>query len=272
MMGMAAGAVAALGMLVSASPYTVSWGRDGVLTGGLLAGAALVEAAVKPSMGGDPSCTWLEEEAHCDPSALNAVDRSVVGNRSAAWKRVSDAGELTGIVVPLAGAFLLARFEGGSGWARDGLADALVIGESLALANAVTTLLKLAVRRPRPTQYEGDASRLSFEHQVSFPSGHTTAAAAGTTAFAMTYAWRHPGHPSRWAVLAAAALVTGVTAYGRVGAGVHFYSDVLGGALVGATVGVLVPMAHRRVTTTGITARPLVASAGRRGLVLSWVW
>lgn len=259
--------VTVMALLPTSTPYDLRWGEDAVATGALLLTAGLLEATVKPSLGHAPDCRhWVD--GHCDPSDLNAVDRSVVGNRSEAWRRVSDIGELSGIALPAVAALVDSFVHDGDRWQREAATDVLVIAESLAVANAATTLLKMAVRRPRPLQYGPGEASASVERSVSFPSGHTTAAAAGSVAYAMTYSLRHPHSPWRWAVYTAAVGLTALTGYGRVGAGMHFYSDVVAGAIIGAAAGYLVPSWHRR----SAGAAPLVtASASGDGVGLRFV-
>ncbi|MEK7704839.1 MAG: phosphatase PAP2 family protein [Myxococcota bacterium] len=240
----------------TSSPYEVSWGEDAAATAAALSVSALLEAAVKPSLGQAPDCRHVVD-GHCDAADLNAIDRTVVGNHSSAWGRVSDVGEISGIAVPLLAAAIDSYRHDGPRWSREAMADTLVIAESLAVANLATTALKMAVRRPRPSQYGPDEASPSVERSVSFPSGHTTAAAAGSVAYAMTFALRYPESSSRFAVFAAAAALTAMTGYGRVGAGMHFYSDVVAGAIIGGAIGYLVPRWHR----TRTPASPLVSAA-----------
>ncbi len=238
--------------LVAASPYSVDPVTDGALT---LGPAALVglEGIVEPTLAGGFTCERLTATGRCDPSRLNPLDRTVVGNDSAAWRTVSDAGVGLAVALPLAADALDAALAGdGFG---DYVKDVTVMAETLALAGLTTEVVKLAVRRPRPTQYREGASPGGIESQLSFPSGHVDAVAAVTTAYAVTFTLRHPDSPWRWAVDGGAAALTAITAYGRVGGGMHFYTDVVAGALVGATFGLVVPLAHRtavRVTALGV--------------------
>jgi undecaprenyl-diphosphatase len=96
-----------------------------------------------------------------------------------------------------------------------------------------------------------------FEHQLgpslethSFPSGHAASAFAGAVALS-AYAPR--GRPVFYAL---AALI----AFSRLYNGVHYPTDVIAGALVGATVSLLLLRRVRRATT----APPLLV-ATRRG-------
>ena len=67
---------------------------------------------------------------------------------------------------------------------------------------------------------------------------------AATTAFSVTYFLRNPDDPLRWLVLGSGiALSLGVGIL-KVYAGHHFWTDIAAGALVGASVGVLVPILH----------------------------
>jgi undecaprenyl-diphosphatase len=98
---------------------------------------------------------------------------------------------------------------------------------SLALASVtINTLGKRSVRRPRPALDPVPAVRQLKRQPIttSFPSGHAASAAA----FAAGVALESPG----WG-LAVAPLAFSV-AMSRVYTGVHFPSDVLAGALLGA--------------------------------------
>jgi undecaprenyl-diphosphatase len=136
------------------------------------------------------------------------------------------------------------------------------------VASALTQVLKLAVRRPRPTQYDPQRGLGSVEHQLSFPSGHTAATAAIAAASATTFVLRHRSSPWRFVVIGAAVAVTALTGYGRVGGGMHFPTDVLAGALLGGSIGVLVPGWHRRPVSDASlrTGGVLRISADRPGL------
>ncbi len=256
-----------MAVVLAASPYSVDPAIDGAITVG--AGALVgLEGIVKPTLAGGISCGQRTPAGRCDPSTLSWPDRTVVGNDSAAWRTVSDAGIAVAVAVPLLadGIDVALGGEGLGDYAK----DVVVMAESLALAGLTTEVVKLAVRRPRPTQYREGAYVGSVEAQLSFPSGHADAVAATTTAYAVTFTLRHPDSPWRWAVYSGALAVTAATAYGRVGGGMHFYTDVVAGAVVGAAFGLVVPLAHRtalRVTALAVEGAPGARPA--RGLAVA---
>lgn len=93
------------------------------------------------------------------------------------------------------------------------------------------TIIKPIVRRPRPT---ADAHLRELLHvlgrvpppsSLAFPSGTAACAFAGATWIALRWGWR-PGAPA----LALAALVSLSRIYG----GIHWPTDILAGALIGA--------------------------------------
>jgi undecaprenyl-diphosphatase len=132
--------------------------------------------------------------------------------------------------------------------ARDGwdafLVDGLMYAESTAIASTLTDILKIAIRRPRPFDY-AQQSATDTNAELSFPSGHTSGVAAvGATATYLAFV-RAPRSPRPWITLVAATALTSFVGYERVRAGQHFPTDVFAGALLGASVGVLVPHLHR---------------------------
>jgi membrane-associated phospholipid phosphatase len=99
----------------------------------------------------------------------------------------------------------------------------VVVAGQFALSNGV----KYVVERARP-----DISRLTGFSGTSFPSGHSTAAAATLAAIALITT----RHRSRRVKIGAAAIAAGlavVVAATRVFLGVHWFTDVFAGLLVG---------------------------------------
>jgi len=233
----------AASLVVSSSPYQVDWAGDSVATGAFLLLEAGMGVAEK-SLPGGLACKPLSGTDHCNPATLNVIDRSVVGDNSGAWRTVSDVGQTGTIVLAAVGMIADALQSNGASRWLDAGTDSLVLAESMAVATATTYVLKFAVRRPRPTQYVSGAEQAGVDGQFSFPSGHATAVAAASTVFTTTFFLRHPDSPWRWPVAGLAAVLTGLTAYGRVGGGMHFYSDVAVGIVVGAATGFLVPYLH----------------------------
>ena len=66
----------------------------------------------------------------------------------------------------------------------------------------------------------------------------------------MTFGYKYPDSSWRWAVYSSAALITGITGYARTAGGKHFYSDIIAGAALGVTMGILVPYLHRSSSIT----------------------
>ena len=232
---------------VNESPYDIDPVTDGLITGGGFLFLTMLDGITKKTLKPTPACT-ITDAGHCDPNDLGAFDASIVGNDSQTWRTISDVGLYGSLALPLLAGGLDYGFRenGGNGWSSFGK-DTLVITEAAVLTTMLTSLFKYAVRRPRPTQYS-TVTQNKFglpDHQLSFPSGHTSVTAAATTAYAMTFGYKYPNSPWRWAIYGGAALVTGITGYARTAGGKHFYSDIIAGAALGVTMGILVPYLHR---------------------------
>lgn len=96
------------------------------------------------------------------------------------------------------------------------------------LGGALNTLLKVIVDRPRPDP----ETRIGEAMGYSFPSGHTVAATVGYGSLLLAFM---PLIPRRWRGPSIAGYfgVVALVAASRMGLVVHYFSDVLAGAIVG---------------------------------------
>lgn len=162
---------------------------------------------------------------------------------------------------------ILSGFRDGS---DAGIVDAVMYAESLSLTEALTDITKIAVRRPRPIDYIECARSTAgacanTDLQLSFFSGHAATLASITATASYLAFTRAPHSPRPWLTLGLGTLLTGFVSYERVRAGAHFPTDVLAGAMAGASIGVLVPHLHRHdadAATVWIGASPAPNGGG----------
>jgi len=122
--------------------------------------------------------------------------------------------------------------------------DALLISEATAIAMAMNQAVKFIVGRERPfvhalPEAEKPNTAHPSDNNVSFYSGHSTFAfALATSAGTIASMRRYRLAPWIWG----AGIALGVaSAYLRVAADRHYFSDVTVGAIVGSATGVAVP-------------------------------
>lgn len=125
--------------------------------------------------------------------------------------------------------------------------EALTIATSMLLAVAASELLKAFVLRPRPT------GALSHSTGSSFPSGHSVGAAALAVSLALVVVGssRMSRSVTRWAWPVATAWIL-LMMWSRTALHVHWLSDTLAGALLGASAAILA----RRFWERGARAYP----------------
>jgi undecaprenyl-diphosphatase len=176
--------------------------------------AAFIALAAAVETGAtDAADAWLRASIHASssPSLTSAM---------IALTRAGSAAALTALFAIAAGVFYLA------GRRRSMELLALAMIGAIVLENA----LKYAFQRARPEPFFG----LVAPETYSFPSGH----ALFSTCLYGAVAWRLAAGAGRGAArvalaCAAAALVATI-GYSRIYLGVHYPTDVLAGALVGA--------------------------------------
>lgn len=97
---------------------------------------------------------------------------------------------------------------------------------SLAISMGTTYTLKKIINRDRPYITYPTIQPYYLENDPAFPSGHTTAAFTTATSLSLTF--------KKWYVVVPAYTWAGAVAYSRLHLGVHYPSDVLAGAAIGA--------------------------------------
>ncbi len=235
-------------------PARVRWLLDSAITVGGFGTFAILETWVTPQ---------LPVDIPAGQPAIGGADAAALGHFRPTAAKVSDVLMFGGVALPV----IYHGVEAGlyrRNFGRRYATDLLIYAEALAVNLLVTETLKFAVDRHRPFTYldpdEVDPSlrdelveeQAEVDSAKSFPSGHASmsfaAAVAGSTLLTMKLAKR--GTPQAKAAMAvtwiASVGLASTTAALRVVAGKHYPSDVTAGALIGTTIGAVIPLAHLR--------------------------
>jgi membrane-associated phospholipid phosphatase len=106
------------------------------------------------------------------------------------------------------------------------LRNAFVTAAATAVNFGITAALKYSINRDRPYVTYPDITKKSKGGSPSFPSGHTSSAFATATSVSLAY--------PKWYIIAPSFTWASAVGYSRMHLGVHYPSDVLAGAIVGA--------------------------------------
>ena len=105
--------------------------------------------------------------------------------------------------------------------------NALLMLIPVAISAIVANILKYTIDLPRPFEVYYFIKQLSVGGSPTFPSGHTADAFAFATIASLVY--------RKWFIIIPCIFWAVLVGYSRMYLGVHFPSDVLAGAIVGAT-------------------------------------
>ncbi|MBK9508029.1 MAG: phosphatase PAP2 family protein [Cytophagaceae bacterium] len=107
-------------------------------------------------------------------------------------------------------------------------------------AYGVGYVLKKSINRARPYEDYKDIQNFAVENDASFPSGATSVSFATATSLSLSY--------PKWYVIVPSYLYAGTVGYSRLHLGVHYPSDVLAGAVLGAGSAVVSRVLNKWVT------------------------
>jgi membrane-associated phospholipid phosphatase len=216
--------------------YNLDWKKRELLTlGSGIAVTVLGQFAINNS-----EESSLEGINNLTSDDINFLDRGSVGNFSSSAREASDLILYTSATLPFLSYFSSkCRAEGGP--------IGVMIAETFLLTYGLTNVSKGLVNRYRPYNYNADAPlelKLGEESRRSFVSGHTSNATALSFLAARILTDVHTDFEKKIVIWSVAATVPAVVGYLRVKAGRHFPTDVIGGYVLGATIGYLIPEMH----------------------------
>jgi membrane-associated phospholipid phosphatase len=220
---------------IAQSPYEMNWKRDGAL---IVIGIPLAALGIALDRSIDP--LTLDEVNNLDRDDIFKPDRFVSLNYSESAAKLSDILLYTCIASPL---LLLSS--------KSIRSDFAVISgmyvESLIFGVALPAYGKAGVQRIRPYTYYPEtpmSKKLTAEAKRSFFSGHTTVAFTSMVFFSTIYNTYYPNSKGKVYIWTGSLLLASTVGYLRIVTGAHFLTDVLVGAIVGATVGYIIPKIH----------------------------
>lgn len=159
---------------------------------------------------------------------------------------------------------------------KDGFKVMFLYLETMAITGLLYTGSMYLTNRYRPYVYDEGSpmdKRLTGNSKNSFYAGHVHL--VGSSMFFIAKVWSdyHPDSKAKWLFYTGAAAVTGATAIMRHQAGMHFPSDLILGAGLGAVTGILVPALHKNKSADDrLSLTPYFGNGSKGGLSLVYTF
>jgi membrane-associated phospholipid phosphatase len=159
---------------------------------------------------------------------------------------------------------------------KDGVKVMFLYLETMALTGLMYTGSMYLTNRYRPYVYDERSpmdKRLTGNSKNSFYAGHVHL--VGSSMFFIAKVWSdyHPESKIKWLFYTGAAAVTATTTLMRHEAGMHFPSDLLLGAGLGAATGILVPALHKNKSADDrLSLTPYFGNGSKGGLSLVYTF
>jgi membrane-associated phospholipid phosphatase len=162
-------------------------------------------------------------------------DRSIAQTKF--YQAVSNSSGKISLAIPVV-LFIAGEIKGD----KSTVQKAVYIGESIAVSSIITWGLKYSIRRTRPAiKYPNEITAVGKGGSPSFPSGHASQAFSTATALFISC--------PKWYVVG----------YSRMYLGVHYPTDVLAGAVVGAGSAWLTYKGNQWIAHRKAAKRPVYA-------------
>src|SRR5688500_11611580 len=159
---------------------------------------------------------------------------------------------------------------------KDGFKVMFLYLETMAITGLMYTGSMYLTNRYRPYVYDERSpmdKRLTGNSKNSFYAVHVHL--VGSSMFFIAKVWSdyHPESKAKWLFYTGAAAVTGATALMRHQAGMHFPSDLILGAGLGAVTGILVPALHKNKSADdALSLTPYFGNGSKGGLSLVYTF
>lgn len=242
------------------APYKVEWKKE--IPIGLLGAGMLITADVLKNK---TSIFTLNELALLDAENINSFDRIATTYYSTKIQKASDYLWYSSHSLP----FL---FLASPKTRKDFIPIGGMYSEALLMSVGATLLCKYSFRRNRPYLYN-ETVNLDIKQQkdakASFVSGHTSVVATNTFFAARVFSDYFPDSKWKPAIWTSAAILPAVTGYLRVRGGKHYPTDVIGGYLLGASIGYFIPKIHNVLDLEG---KGISVNVGLESMQVVWVF
>lgn len=228
------------------SPYKKpSWVLDGGLMLGII-GLAAIDKATEEKV----KTLSLAEVYNLNRNDINAFDRNATYQNSKFARNNTGIVTMVSFAIP---ALLFTSSKVRSDWST----FSLMYLETFALTGVLTNVAKNVVQRTRPYVYNPDYPIDGYDDKdfddkadnqdanKSFFSSDVSLAFSLATLTSIVYSDYYPDSKLKPYVWGGTMAYAGFAAYLRYASGWHFPTDIITGALVGCTIGWLVPYLHR---------------------------